>query len=193
MDDIIKLIPVFTIALFFIVALKMQFLARALHTPLSNFLNFSNLLTNTFDFINGSLVFIAFIVIFLIWKNYFIGLIAKWPLWSIAIVIAICVCVVGINFYYNKKMTYRLSIALKFMAEIGLFFVGILFHNYIRAANFDLVKLSLGVLFIFMYLKINLKFELYATVGLRHGAVLTVTFKDDSAERNYFGFMTNTV
>lgn len=192
MDDLIKLVPLFTAALFFIVALKIQFLGRLFKIPLSNFLNISNLLTNTFDVINGMLYFVAPIILFLILKESIIEAINGCAWFISTGIVLICGIIIAYRFYW-KDMTFKQNMILKYLAEIGLFSAGILWHNSLGSAHFDLVKLSLGVAFIFMYLKIGVKYEVYATVGSGHPMEVRVSFKDLKEPKTFFGFATNTV
>jgi hypothetical protein len=195
MDELIKDIPLFTALLFFIVALRMILQSEQFEVPVFNYLNVSNLLTASFDVIRGLLYYAVPVIVFLMWKKPITAMIDGGPWWLFVGLLIICAIASGIG-YYSKKMTRWRNLVVKGLFELILLLIGVLLHNFCGVGDFQIVKLALGVVFLYGYMKINGKHEKFVNARVATEREVKIIFKDDPDEKRPLivdGVFTNTM
>jgi hypothetical protein len=155
--------------------------------PLFNYVNFSNLIIYTVDVLRGLLYNVAPVVFYLIFENAIIRCkFAKWiarvlEIRCITWLILISTVLFSIIYWFYLlplKMGYCTNMGVKYLFEFLIILIGYLVTRF-RLIDAGLATYALIVLFLYVYMKVNLRYEVYAT---SHPSHIIVTHKDSKLD-----------
>lgn len=181
MKDLKKYLPLGTAMLFGLAAFNEILTGEHYDVPLFNYQNFSNILVFTFNLVRGLSWYALPILIFLTWKSLFVDLVTKIPLTILIIYVLLAICYVSWQ-YYGVDMSFYPNRFAILIAESGIFGIGVILKSKQASIDFEIVKLSFLLLFLFLYVKINFKNNIHEINKNRDILYNVIKYKDDKKQ-----------
>jgi len=178
MDKLKDYVPFATVLFFAIGAFRIMLFGEHYHVNIYNLISVSNLLVYIFDVLRGLLLYSIPVVFFIIFKTKLASLCKTRISIAFAAIGLLISILVFTNNYYNCTMTYTLNWDLKWVLLAGIFCVGVIFRNIRWIENFELVKISLLICFLFGYLKVEFKYGLIGINNAKNNTISEIHLKN---------------
>ena len=175
---------IISILLFGIGACRILFIGEYYHISLWSFINLSNILAYTFDVLRSLIYYAVPVLFFVIFKPRLSPWLKTFKVRDYCILAGILLTIFCL-WYYLGDMNFISTFLLKYVLLAFLFFVGVIAKFWSEKSgterllirDFDTVKFSLLIVFLYCYLKVDFKFSKNDINTRKRSTVSTIVMK----------------